>query len=152
MNLVHAVRYAVPIIFIIGSMVYAVMIYNLPPASLGEPEAPSYFPWFVFAGIFIFSIIDLVKIRTENYQDNEELKILVEPSSIKLILIILGCCLGYTLLFEILGYLISTLLFIGALLFYLNGFKTWKMNIIVAVVVSFSTWYSFTQLLDITLP
>lgn len=152
MNVVTTLRYSLPVIFIIGSVIYGIMIFNLPLASLGEPELPRYFPGFVCAGILIFSLIDLINIRKENYKENEDLHLIVDSRSVKLISIILLICLGYALLFEILGYLISTILFIGSLLFYLNGKKTWKMNVIVTLVVVLSTWYSFTQLLDITLP
>lgn len=152
MNKLTAARYSVPVVFIIGSIIYGVLIFNLPLASLGEPSLPKYFPGFVCAGIFIFSVLDLIKVKQENYFENEDLKLMVDSKSVKLVLIILAICLGYTLTFEVLGYLLSTILFIGSLLFYLNGLKKWKMNIIVTVIVSFSTWYSFTELLGITLP
>ena len=66
MNLVTTLRYSLPVIFIIGSVIYGIMILSLPFATLGEPELPRYFPGFVCAGIFIFALIDLINIRKEN--------------------------------------------------------------------------------------
>lgn len=58
----------------------------------------------------------------------------------------------YALIFERLGFLISTILFLGGVLFLINGVKHWLQNIIVALVFSGITWYTFSQLLDVSLP
>lgn len=64
--------------------------------------------------------------------------------------IILGII--YSLIFETVGFLISTILFLGLLLFYLNGRKKWLVNIAVTAGFSFITWYGFSQLLGVSLP
>lgn len=146
------VRYTLPIFFIVASIIYGALIIQLPPATLGMPSGPMQFPLFVCISIFIFSVIDLLNVRKENLKDNGDLALLTKGNSLKIIAIIIGTCTIYTLAFEWLGYLLATNLFLAGLLFYLNGTKKWLMNTIVTLVVSFSTWYSFTQLLEITLP
>ncbi|MBM7599319.1 putative tricarboxylic transport membrane protein [Virgibacillus halotolerans] len=146
------VRYTLPIFFIVASIIYGVLIIQLPPATLGMPSGPKQFPLFVCIGIFIFAVIDLMNIHKENLKDNEDLALLTKGNSFKIIVIIIGICIIYTMVFEWLGYLLATVLFLAGLLFYLNGFKKWLMNMIVTLVVSFSTWYGFTQLLQISLP
>lgn len=58
----------------------------------------------------------------------------------------------YAFVFEKIGFLISTILFLGALLFVLNGRKKWVTNIVVSVIFSISAWYVFSQLLHVSLP
>ncbi|WP_149474420.1 tripartite tricarboxylate transporter TctB family protein [Oceanobacillus polygoni] len=150
--MMQTIRYTLPILFIVASVIYGVMIIQLPSATLGNPNGPMLFPLFVCIGVLIFSIIDLVNVRKESDNDNEDLKMMAQRNSFKLIVTIIGICLIYTFIFERLGYLFATILFMAALMFYLNGIKKWGLNLIVTLVVSFSTWYGFTQLLQISLP
>ncbi|WP_080873879.1 tripartite tricarboxylate transporter TctB family protein [Oceanobacillus timonensis] len=146
------IRYAMPLMFIIGSVIYGTMIIQLDPATLGNPNGPKFFPLFVCAGLLVFSIADLVNVRKQIYAKNKDLEQIAQLKSFKLIGMIIGICVVYALIFEIVGYLIATLLFMAALMFYLNGMKKWRLNVIVTLVVSVATWYSFTELLQISLP
>ncbi|WP_390175492.1 tripartite tricarboxylate transporter TctB family protein, partial [Staphylococcus pseudintermedius] len=58
----------------------------------------------------------------------------------------------YTIIFERIGFLISTVLFLAAVMFLVNGFQHWLKNLIVAIVFSGVAWYTFAQLLDVSLP
>lgn len=147
-----AIRYAMPVMFIIGSVIYGTMIIQLDPATLGNPDGPKFFPLFVCAGLLIFPIADLVNVRKQIHAKNQDLELIAQLKSFKLIAIIIGICVIYTLIFEHVGYLIATILFMGALMFYLNGMKKWLLNVVVTLVVSISTWYGFTELLQISLP
>lgn len=152
----QAIRYTLPLLFLVGSLIYGVMIIQLPQASLGNPHGPILFPTFVCFGIFVFSLIDLVSVyrqsKLEEENRNEDLEVLARKTSLKLILVIIAICLLYTLMFEWLGYLVSTIIFMALLMFYLNGLKKWVLNVTVSLIVSLSTWYAFTQLLEISLP
>ncbi|MGJ5708507.1 tripartite tricarboxylate transporter TctB family protein, partial [Staphylococcus equorum] len=58
----------------------------------------------------------------------------------------------YALIFERLGFLISTIIFLGAIMFLINGYKRWLQNILVTVIFSGIAWYTFAQLLNVSLP
>ncbi|MBM7634145.1 tripartite tricarboxylate transporter TctB family protein [Geomicrobium sediminis] len=148
----YIIRLSLPVLFIVASLIYAIMIFQLQPAMLGEPNAPRYFPLIICTGILIFSIVDLINMRKENIRQNEDLEMLSRKSTLKVVGIVLGFCLVYTLIFEHLGFLISTILFLGALLFYLNGLKHWILNLSVTIITAFTTWYTFSFLLEISLP
>ncbi|WP_052365923.1 tripartite tricarboxylate transporter TctB family protein [Geomicrobium sp. JCM 19055] len=66
--------------------------------------------------------------------------------------VILALCLLYTLIFERVGFFLSTVIFLAAIMFFLNGKKKWLLNIIVTLVVAGSSWYVFSYLLEISLP
>ncbi|QDI92206.1 tripartite tricarboxylate transporter TctB family protein [Salicibibacter halophilus] len=148
----RAFRLSLPILFISLSLIYMIMIFQLPPALLGDPYAPRYFPMIVAAGILIFAVIDLVNVRGENVEDNQDLAVLLKKDSLKIIGVIVALCVGYALIFEWVGFLAATLLFLGALMFYLNGYQRWVLNLTVTLIFSFSSWYIFSQLLEISLP
>lgn len=141
-----------PIFFITVSLAYAYLILRLPVANLGDPHGPFYFPIFICIGLLVFSVLDLIQLKRSDFKKNEELELLLQPKLIKIIGIIILLCVAYTLLFERIGFLPATILFLGSLLFYLNGRNKWLLNTIVTAIFSFSTWYIFTQLLDISLP
>ncbi|GAK11762.1 tripartite tricarboxylate transporter TctB family protein [Geomicrobium sp. JCM 19039] len=148
----NAVRISLPVFFIVISIALAILTLQLPHAQLGNPYGPMYFPLVVSAGLFVFSVIDLVKVRQHFDTENDDLKALLKKETIYTLGIILALCLLYTLIFERLGFFISTFIFLAALMFFLNGKKRWLLNLIVTVVVAGSSWYVFSYLLEISLP
>jgi putative tricarboxylic transport membrane protein len=59
---------------------------------------------------------------------------------------------AYALLFEHLGYVISTFLFMSAMLTITSGRSGWKMSIVVALVFSVAIFFIFNTLLAVSLP
>lgn len=57
----------------------------------------------------------------------------------------------YALLFERIGYVLSTILFMGAILFVVNQ-KQWKTNLIVSITFSLVIYTVFSKFLGISLP
>ncbi len=90
--------------------------------------------------------------KEKGEKDTEDLQLLVQKSTLITIGVIILLCLAYTLLFDYAGFLLSTVVFLVVLLFYLNGLKKWRMNVLVTGIVSFSTWFIFSHLLEISLP
>jgi len=60
--------------------------------------------------------------------------------------------IGYALVFEPLGYIISTILYLGAVLFLVNGRAKPVRSIVVAVLFSVGVYVLFSVLLGIQLP
>ncbi len=142
----------VPIFLIIISIVFLIGTINLPKANLGNPNGPIYFPMGISILLLIFGIIYFFQELKHLGNDNEKIRQLFSGRVLKLVAwtIVLG--LGYTVIFDRIGFLFSTILFLGALLFVINGVKKWKVNIIVTLVFSYASWYSFSELLGVSLP
>ncbi|MDR4887157.1 tripartite tricarboxylate transporter TctB family protein [Fredinandcohnia sp. QZ13] len=147
-----ATRLILPIISILISIIYFISTINLPKAKLGDPNGPLYFPLIVSIFLFIVSVIYFIKELRNHYPKNDEVKLLFKGRVPFLIISTLVISLIYTLIFERLGFLISTILFMAAILFIVNGKEKWKVNISVAVLFSLGSWYAFSQLLDVSLP
>ncbi|MCD2137883.1 tripartite tricarboxylate transporter TctB family protein [Salinicoccus halitifaciens] len=147
------IRYIMPIFLILIASVYLILTFNLPEANIGNPTAAMNYPLLIGFSLLILSILYLLneyklsrKEKFDNYNVFKDKELTVK------FLIVLGLCIVYSLIFEQVGFLISTSLFLLALLFVVNGRKQWLINIIVAITFSFATWYSFSELLGVSLP
>lgn len=137
-------------------IVYTVLSLSLPKASVGNPIEPIIFPLICGVGMTLCGFLLLITER-KKWADEEKKEVKKEQKEISLDtkLIIFTCAMGilYGLLFDKIGYVLSTTLFIGSLLFALNdGLKKWKTNILVAIGFSVGIYVMFNYLLGIPLP
>lgn len=145
-------RFIAPIFFFCIGVFALISTFNLPRSPLGNPNELLYFPLMISVMLIILSIYYFVrewKLKKEKFENFSLVKIGQTPFLLigTIVLMII-----YTLIFERAGFIISTLLFLGALLFLLNGKSRWKLNIITSVLFTFITWYSFGVLLQVSLP
>ncbi|MGD9666403.1 MAG: tripartite tricarboxylate transporter TctB family protein [Synergistaceae bacterium] len=132
------------------SIVYTIAALRLPDAAIGSPMAPKYFPLVVGLMAVALSLGLIIKsLRTGDVSKKSK-----TPDQGYWILIVglIISCLVYAALLERIGFLISTPLFLGAMLFIVNGIRGWKANILTAVGFSFGVWYIFEKIFMITLP
>jgi putative tricarboxylic transport membrane protein len=149
---VRAFKIGVPIFVIVIGIIFLIATINLPKANLGNPNGPIYFPMGISILLLILGVIYFFQELKNLDKDNEKIRQLLSGRVPKLVgwTIVLG--IGYTLIFDRIGFLFSTILFLGALLFLINGVKKWKVNIIVTLLFSYISWYSFSELLGVSLP
>ncbi len=146
------VKIGMPISMIIISLTFLISSFSLPKATLGNANGPLYFPIGLSILMFVLSVIYLFsELKTLN-KENEKIRELFEGRVLKLIGVTIALGIVYALIFEKVGFLISTMIFLGVLLFYMNGVKKWMVNIIVTIAYSFITWYGFSELLGVSLP
>ncbi|KAB2335777.1 tripartite tricarboxylate transporter TctB family protein [Bacillus mesophilum] len=131
--------------FIVSSIIFLVATLNLPKAKLGDPNGPLYFPGMIGLLLLFFSIIYLVS-EVRNQGEKIEIKTLFTKKVIMMIVWTTVFSLIYTFIFEVAGFLISTTLFLYALLHLINGKKKWKINVIVAVVFTVVVWFGFESM------
>lgn len=132
------------------SIAYTVAALRLPDAAIGSPMAPKYFPMVVGFMAVAFSLGLIIK----GHKTGDVSKKTKTPDQGYWILIagLIISCLVYAALLEKIGFLISTPLFLGSMLFIVNGIRGWKANILTAVGFSFGVWYIFEKIFMITLP
>ncbi|KIH70570.1 tripartite tricarboxylate transporter TctB family protein [Salinicoccus roseus] len=149
----NVIRYIVPSILIVIAIIYLVLTFNLPESKVGNPTAAMNYPLLIGFSLLGLSIIylinEVVRAKKEKFT---AYNIFADKELTLHVVIILVLSLGYTLIFETVGFLISTLIFLTALLFLVNGKKKWILNIVVAVLFSFLSWYAFSELLGVSLP
>ncbi len=145
-------RFVSPIFFMLLGLVFFIGSLNIPKAKLGDPYGPLYFPTIISAFLIIMSIIYFISEFRKEYKQNKDLQLILAKRTPFLIISTIILAILYTFAFEVVGFLVSTILFLVALLFIINGRKKWIINIVVALVFSFSAWYVFSQLLKVSLP
>ncbi|WP_422446319.1 tripartite tricarboxylate transporter TctB family protein [Thermoanaerobacterium sp. DL9XJH110] len=137
---------------IIG-IIYSIQALSLPKATIGNPWAPVYFP--LALGI-LMAALGVVMIAVEVLRGNTRLQAGAKaPKDKSYIILIIGTiiiCVVYAAVFNIVGFIISTLFFLGGMLFLVNGSKAWLTNTVITVVFTFAVWYAFEKILMISLP
>lgn len=125
----------------------------LPRATVGDPFAPIVYPILLGVLLTVFGVISLILgIKKQNKEGKfQSQKFVVTPTGK---LIVISCVAGviYAIVFDKLGYVISTSLFMGTILFALNGKDKWKVNVLVSIIFSVGIYFLFSELLSIPLP
>jgi putative tricarboxylic transport membrane protein len=145
-------RLVTPLFFLAVGIGFLVATLNLPKARLGDPNAPLYFPAMITILLVLLSVIYFFQEFKHRKEEFKELKMLLSGRMPFLIISTIVMIFIYTFLFERIGFLFSTMVFLGGLLFIINGTKKWLVNILVAVLFSGIAWYSFGILLKVSLP
>lgn len=140
----------VGVVSLVFCLAYTIAAYLLPDAAIGNPMAPKYFP----LGVGLLGTVLSIALLARNLKRDYVAKKKKQPDKGYWVLI-LGlciCCLVYAAVLEWIGFVISTTVFLGAMLFLVNGTKGWIANIAVSVIFTGVIWYSFTKLFLFTLP
>ncbi|HET7627934.1 MAG TPA: tripartite tricarboxylate transporter TctB family protein [Bacillales bacterium] len=148
----NATKYMMPVFFLMIGVISFILSIRLPKATLGDPYGPLYFPILVSVFLFLASLVYLFNVFKADHGNKREMALLKEGRAPLLIISTLVLCVIYTVMFESLGYLVSTFLFLGVLLFIVNGKNKWITNVSVTILFTLGSWYAFTGLLDISLP
>lgn len=142
-------------ISVVLGVVYGFLAYTLKRSPMGNPLAPSMFPLILAAGMIIFGIILIFRSDLDStkraFKKIKETATANDKLSQKMILLTVLASLVYALILEHFGYVISTFIFMMAILTITNG-KKWVKNSIVALLFSVVVYYIFFYLLGISLP
>ncbi|MDF2594428.1 MAG: putative tricarboxylate transport protein TctB [Clostridia bacterium] len=134
-------------------LTYIIGALGLPRAPVGDPFAPIVYPLLLGIFLTVCGVLQLVTGVIKQRKEQRQVSRKFEATPVvKLIVISVFAAIGYALLFDALGYIISTCLFLGTTLFSLNGKEKWKTNILVAILFSISVYFLFSNLLAIPLP
>ena len=144
----------VGIVVALGGLIYLLAAYNLPRSTVGAPLSPSYFP-FILGGILVILGI-LLFLQSNLAQSKESLKDIKnmgekEKANSKLIAITCVACIAYGVIFNTLGFVVSTFIFIEFML-YLTNKKEMLKNSIVSLCFSIGIYILFSNFLGIILP
>lgn len=145
-------RLVFPLVLILFGVIYIVLTINIPKSNIGDPNSPMYFPLLIGLLLVVMSIIYFFQEFKKRYQKFTAFSQLLEKRTFIRIVVTIILAIIYAFIFERFGFLISTILFLGCIMFLINGYKRWLQNILVTVIFSGIAWYTFSQLLDVSLP
>lgn len=135
---------------------YTLMAYLLPRAPFGNPTRHMLFPLIigiVMVGLgAVLMIMELGKLAKAKDSDKVTLPKTLSRYG-KEIAVTIGASIVYALIFERVGYVIATILYLGTILFLINHGKKGRVtNVLVAVVFSVGVYTLFAYVLGIQLP
>ncbi len=140
---------------VILGAVYSIGALSLRGPSMGDPLGPKVFPLII--GIFSILLGVLLILREVRIPEERRQKISFQlPAQGKILFRLIGLTsvfgIVYGLLFDSLGYLISTMIFMVFVMFLVNKSSRWMQNIIVSLGFSIITYVGFATLLHLSLP
>lgn len=131
---------------------YSYLAWTLPRATVGNPMAPSIFPLLLGAGMTLMGCILLIQENVHASKKEKKTVSLTFTSYGKSIATVTLLCVLYAFLFERIGYLLSTFLFLGFILYMFNGKERWKSILGISLGFSVGVYILFGEVLSIQLP
>ena len=129
---------------------YLYVTTTIQPAAFGNPDAPKLFSYGLGGLLILVGIVSIIKDRNERLiEDKEEIGF---GGQIKFIVTICIISALYILVFDHLGYILSTILFLELILYVFNKEAGFVKNTIIAVIFSIVMFFIFSELLEIRLP
>ena len=131
------------------------MAFNFPDATIGRPMEPKIFP--IMLGIVLtilglaLLIEELIKNSKNKDANKETIKLSFGNNGKKIAITIINA-IAYAMLFNILGYVISTIIFLEIELLIFGGLKSWKVSTIVSILFSVIAFLIFNTFLGLYLP
>lgn len=142
----------VSILFGLGYGGYA---YLLPRPMFGNPWEPIFMPLAIAALTIVIGIMLIINGRIAPSVAAVK-EFIAEHAQRKThrYRIVLSCVAAfvYALIFEHAGYMVSTGLFMFAMLLITSGVGAWKRSLLIAVLFSTGIYFIFSELLAINLP
>lgn len=138
------------ILLLAGGYFYATE--QLPSLEIGDPLGPKAFPrllviaLLVTAGVFLFEMIRGRKATPAQVPKTDA----ADSTSYKVVAAVTVWTLVYFLLFEPLGYVIATTIYLFAIISYFHRGK-WMVNVLTALLVPLCSYLAFNKLLGVNL-
>ena len=144
------------VIFVCTLVLAGVYFYateRLPSLEIGDPLGPKAFPRLLTVALVITGVVLLLEILRAPKTATAPAATPAEPgerSTHVLVALVVVWTFLYFLVFEALGFVVATALYLAVLMCYFNKGK-WVTNIATAVLFSLGSYMMFTMLLGVNL-
>lgn len=146
--------------------VYLIMSLALPRAAVGMPQAPKVFPLglsIIMLGLGAALVVQQYLAVLQKAKSGASPATGKQPAAkakekgkledhTKKIILTVANGVMYALLFSPIGYVLSTIIFLGLELLLFSGLKRWKMILTVSLVFSIFVYVLFSTVLGVYLP
>ena len=141
------------IITIAVGLTYMIMAFNFPDATVGRPMEPKIFPIMLGIALTILGLALLIQelMKNSKNKEKETIKLSFGNNGKKIAITVVNAIV-YAILFNILGYVLSTIIFLEVELLIFGGLKSWKVSTIVSVLFSVIAFIIFNTFLGLYLP
>lgn len=132
---------------------YFLITMSMRVPAVSDPIGPRVFP-FMLAICMIFVGLLLV-LKKEEVTEKNRAVIFSWPGDKDMVMRIVYTCIAgfvFGLILDPLGYLISAVLFMTAMMFITYGPRRYRLNILVGLIFGLSTYVVFFEVLQVSLP
>jgi len=129
---------------------YLYLTLALPTPALADPLGPQIFPMLVCAGLFLSALLLVVEL----WRSSSATRQATEPFDRRSLALLAGITAWtalYFFTFERLGFLLSTVVFLYALMTVFNPGR-WGINAACAIGFALGAWLLFVVVLSVRLP
>ena len=132
-------------------LVYAFAAFTLPQAAFGRPHEPKIFPAILACFLIAFGAAQLFQEIKARRAAGVGGKTFSGKAAAQIVATIANCLL-YALIFERIGFVFSTILFLMIEFVIFDSWRVWKRGIIISVAFAMIMYLVFGLLLGIVLP
>ncbi|WP_432361282.1 tripartite tricarboxylate transporter TctB family protein [Sporosarcina sp. UB5] len=144
----HTMDRKVSVVLMAISIIYLLLAFQLPDYPYSQVDS-DVLPKGL--GFLLFGLAILLFIQNRPETEEEKQKRNIKKEDVILLLVTLGALLLYVFFLEIIGFVLSTVIFL-VLTMRMYGYMNLKRNIIVSVIFTLLLYFAFNYLLKIYLP
>lgn len=139
--------------FLVLALAYGAGALSIPEAMFGDPWAPRIYPLIISGAMSILSLVLIIAElkHQRSGKKAEPVRLRLGPDG-KIIAIIVVLSLCYALLFDLLGFVIATFLFLEATMLYISKAKKMLWPTVIALLFAVGVYFVFGRMLGVTLP
>jgi putative tricarboxylic transport membrane protein len=142
----------VSISFLIFSGIYLVASLSMPLGKVGRP-GPGMLPTgigIILTFLCLLHVIEVFFLEKNRGVQKEERGVLTRADALRVIGVA-SVLIVYMIFFQVLGYILSTIVLVGAILRLLE-MRGWLRIVLISIVTSVCSYYIFDRILDVPLP
>ncbi|MFD0944200.1 tripartite tricarboxylate transporter TctB family protein [Savagea faecisuis] len=138
----------ISIVLFLFALLYLFLSYQLPNFEYALIDS-DILPKGLGFLLIVLSIILFIQNKEES--EAEKIKRQIKKEDLILLIATIVSLLAYVTLFEILGFVVTTILFL-VITMRMYGYSNWKISMVVSITFTFVLYFSFNYILKIYLP
>ncbi|MDR2614009.1 MAG: tripartite tricarboxylate transporter TctB family protein [Candidatus Accumulibacter sp.] len=138
---------------LVVGVAYFLATMDMKVAAVSDPIGPRVFPFMLAIGMIFVGL--LLALKKEEVTEKNRAVIFSWPGDKAVIIKIIYTCIAgfvFGMILDPLGYLISSVLFMTAMMFITYGPSRYLLNVSVGLIFGVSTYVVFFEVLQVSLP
>jgi len=152
-DMVLTIQVISDLFYLVLALAYGIGALSLPEAMFGDPWAPRVYPLIIAGGMAILSVVLLVGElkKQRNGKADAAVRFSIDSDGM-IVAFVTAASLLYTFLFNRLGFILSTFLFMESIMLFISKAKKMLWPTVIAIVFAVAVYFGFVNLLGVTLP
>lgn len=151
--MVLSIQIIADLFYLVLALAYGIGALCLPDAMFGDPWAPRVYPLIIAGSMAILSVVLLIGElkKQRGGKADAPVRFSIDNDG-KIVAFVTVASLLYTFLFNRLGFILSTFLFMESIMLFISKAKKMLWPTLIAVLFAIGIYFGFVNLLGVTLP